>query len=295
MVLDQRTKRYLKVFLLVFALVVLVGCKSNLDSDGNLIASRAITGSTKWTIDAGIFDFLLVIPIAKGILFIESVTGNVIWGVIGMTILINIIILPVMIKSSVSTQKMQLVQPEIERIQNKYKGKNDQASQMRMSQEIQNLYKKYDINMFSSFIMFVTFPIMIAMWQAVQRVQILYSSSFLGLDLGATPMSMIGKGHYQYVILIVIMALTQFGAMQINQIMSKRSQKVYPNEKNPMDQMKTMNYMMTAMIVYFGLVMPSAMSFYWITTNIITVLRTVYIQIHYIEKELDANKKNVVR
>jgi len=56
-----------------------------------------------------------------------------------------------------------------------------------------------------------------------------------------------------------------------------------------------MNIVMTVMIIYFGLVMPTAMSFYWITTNIITVLRTVYIQIHYIEKEQAAKEKNVVR
>lgn len=47
-----------------------------------------------------------------------------------------------MIKSTVSQQKMQLIQPEMERIQNKYKGRKDQTSQMRMSAEIQALYKK---------------------------------------------------------------------------------------------------------------------------------------------------------
>ena len=47
-----------------------------------------------------------------------------------------------MVKSTVSTQKIQLLQPELERIQNKYRGRKDQASQMRQNAEIQNLYKK---------------------------------------------------------------------------------------------------------------------------------------------------------
>lgn len=67
--------------------------------------------------------------------------GNVAWGVVGMTIFINILILPIMIKSTESTQKMQLIQPEMERIQRKYAGRRDQASQMRQSAEIQALYK----------------------------------------------------------------------------------------------------------------------------------------------------------
>ena len=92
---------------------------------------------------SGIFDFLLVIPISKSIIYLGDVLlNNIALGVILITILINIIILPIMIKSTVSQQKMQLIQPEMERIQNKYKGRKDQTSQMRMSAEIQALYKK---------------------------------------------------------------------------------------------------------------------------------------------------------
>lgn len=293
MVLDNRTKKYLKVFALIVFMVVLAGCANNLDKSGKLIADRAITESTKWSINAGFFDFLLVIPIAKGILFINSLTGNVLWGVIIMTILINLIILPIMIKSTVSTQKMQLIQPEMEKIQNKYRGMNDQTSQLRMQNEIMALYKKNNVSMFGSFITFITLPIMFAMWQAVQRVQILYSTTVFGMNLGLTPMSQITKGHFIYVILVAIMGLSQFGAIEINNIMLKRNKNYKPSSTQ--NSMKSMNIVMTVMIIYFGLVMPTAMSFYWITTNIITVLRTVYIQIHYIEKEQAAKEKNVVR
>jgi len=52
---------------------------------------------------------------------------------------------------------------------------------------------------------------------------------------------------------------------------------------------------MTLMIIYFGLIMPTAMSFYWITTNLITVVRTVFIQIQYIEKQENQKDTNVIR
>ena len=44
---------------------------------------------------------------------------------------------------------------------------------MRQSAEIQALYKKHDISMFGSFTTFLTIPIMFAMWQAVQRIEVI--------------------------------------------------------------------------------------------------------------------------
>ena len=283
MYLDQRTKKFLKVFALVAFVFVLTGCGSNLDKNGHLLADRAINTSTPWTLKAGIFDFILTIPIAKGILLITDLLGNVAWGVVGMTIFINILILPIMIKSTLSQQKMQLMQPELEKIQRKYAGRKDQASQMRQSAEIQALYKKHDISMLSSFSTFLTLPIMLAMWQAVQRIEILYSSTLFGLDLGVTPMSMITSGGLGYIVIVALVGLTQYFAIEINNIMLKRNPRYKISKQQ--QSMKTMNIVMTVMIVWFALSMPTAMSLYWITTSLVTIARTVYIQLYHIEKK----------
>ena len=284
MYLDQRTKKYLKIFGLVAFIAILVGCTANIDTKtGKLIAERAINESTKWSMSAGIFDFLLTIPIAKGILFISNNLGGIVVGVIGMTVFVNLLMLPIMVKSTVSTQKMQMIQPEMEKIQLKYRGRKDQASQMRQSAEIQALYKKHDISMFGSFTTFLTIPIMFAMWQAVQRIEVIYNTTFFGLNLGSTPMSMVTSGHWNYLIIVLIVGFTQFFAIQINQIMLKRNPRYKPSAQQK--QMNTMNYFMTIMIVWFALSMQTAISLYWITTNIITIIRTVYIQIYHIEKK----------
>ena len=157
--------------------------------------------STPWSLSAGWFDFLFVIPIAKGILFINQYVGNVAIGVIGVTIVVNLITLPIMVKSTVSTQKIQLLQPEMEKIQNKYRGRKDQASQMRQNAEIQNLYKKHNVSMFGSFATFLTLPIMIAMWQAVQRIDILYKTSLFGINLGEKPISHIMEFSIEYIVI----------------------------------------------------------------------------------------------
>ena len=241
MILDNKTKKYFKIICLVLFVVALTGCTANLDSSGKLIAKRAINLNTPWTMKSGIFDFLLVIPISKSIIYLGDVLlNNIALGVILITILINIIILPIMIKSTVSQQKMQLIQPEMERIQNKYKGRKDQTSQMRMSAEIQALYKKNDISMLASFTTFLTLPIMFAMWQAVQRIEILYQTNMFGINLGAKPIDHVFKFE--------------------------------------------MNNFMSLFIIYFAAIMPAAMSLYWMTTNIITIVRTWYIYIYHVEK-----------
>ena len=98
---------------------------------------------------------------------------------------------------------------------------------------------------------------------------------------------MITSGKWQYLFIVIIVGLTQFFAIQINQIMLKRNRKYKPSSQQK--QMNQMNYMMTIMIVWFALSMPTAMSLYWITTNLITVARTVYIQLYHIEKQDKGN------
>ncbi|MFV0393310.1 MAG: YidC/Oxa1 family membrane protein insertase [Coprobacillaceae bacterium] len=281
MILDNRTKKILKVLGLVAVIFVLTGCTANLE-DGKLIAERAINESTPWNLDVGIFDFIFVFPIAKGILFATKYLGNVALGVIVITIVINLITLPIMIKSTISTQKMQLLQPEIERIQKKYQGRKDQTSQMRMNNEVQNLYKKNNVSMFGSFTTFLTLPIMFAMWQAVQRIEILYTGTFLGFKLGDSLMSLVEKIDIPAIILLLLVGATQFLGMEITNIMAKRNPKF--KQTAQMKSMRKMNYFMILMIIWFALSQPSAMSFYWITTNLVSVARTIYIQLFHIEK-----------
>lgn len=86
----------------------------------------------------------------------------------------------------------------------------------------------------------------------------------------------------EYIVLLLLVAVTQYFAVQISQIMAKRSPRYRPSQQ--MQTMNTMNNVMTLFIVYLAATMPAAMSLYWITTNIIGIVRTVYIQFFHIEK-----------
>ena len=209
-----------KVLFLVVLLVVLVGCKANIDpKTGQLIADRIIDNSTKWSFSQGWFDFLIVMPIAKLILLCEGWMG-IVGAIIVVTLLVNLITLQPMIQSSVMSQKMNMLQPQIERIQNKYRGRTDQNSQLRMSAEINALYKKHDIKMGKTLVLpFLSLPIMIAMWQAVQRIPSVYEATFLGLSMGAHPMDMIKSGNYYYILLIIVLGITQYLSVELQNIL----------------------------------------------------------------------------
>ena len=83
---------------------------------------------------------------------------------------------------------------------------------MRMSAEISALYKKHDIKMGRAMLLpFLSLPIMIAMWQAVQRIPSVYEATFLGLSMGSHPMDMIKTGNYEYILLVVVLLLVVVG------------------------------------------------------------------------------------
>ena len=70
---------------------------------------------------------------------------------------------------------------------------------------------------------FLSMPIMLAMWQAVQRIEIMYQATFLGFNLGALPMQEISAGNYNYIILIVLLGVLQYLSTEIQNILQKIS------------------------------------------------------------------------
>ncbi|OON99106.1 MAG: hypothetical protein ATN35_02255 [Epulopiscium sp. Nele67-Bin004] len=75
-----------------------------------------------------------------------TMVGTLGLAIIVFTIVTRLLLTPLQIKSQLTTKIMSKVQPEMQALQKKYEGKKDQQSQMQQSQEMQALYKKYNIN-----------------------------------------------------------------------------------------------------------------------------------------------------
>ncbi len=84
-----------------------------------------------------------------------------------LTVVIRVVLLPLGIKQVRSMQHMQIVQPKIKQIQQKYKG-----NKQRQQEEIMKLYKEYGVNPFSGcWPVLLQFPILIAMYSVLRWPQ----------------------------------------------------------------------------------------------------------------------------
>ena len=106
--------------------------------------------------------------------FIYNVTNslfgieNIGLSIIVFTILVNVAMIPLLLKQQKSMKINNLIQPEIKAIQNKYKGKTDQKSQIRMQAETQAVYDKYGASMTGGCLTsLISLPIMLGIYRIV--------------------------------------------------------------------------------------------------------------------------------
>ncbi|MHA7134496.1 membrane protein insertase YidC [Oerskovia turbata] len=89
----------------------------------------------------------------QGLVFLGLDNGpGIAWvlSIVGLVIIIRILLIPLFFKQIKASRGMQMLQPEMQAIQKKYKGKTDPASREAMSRETMDLYRKHGTNPFSS-------------------------------------------------------------------------------------------------------------------------------------------------
>ena len=163
-----------------------------------------------------------------------------------------------------------------------------------MAQEMQQLYKKYDINPFGSILtMFLQFPLILGMWQGSQRAQAVVEGSFLGINLTNTPGWGISNGQWTYVLIFVLMIIFQFVSFKFPQWQQKQrkknskvKRKEYANPKKNSGLMGGMNMMMYGNILIIGFLAfswPISMSFYWLVSSVARVIQNIIINKYFIK------------
>ena len=92
-------------------------------------------------------------------------------SIVLLTILVRIAIIPLFLKQIRSSRAMQAIQPEMRKIQEKYKGKKDQVSRQKMIEETQALQRKHKVSPFASCLpMLVQMPVLFGMYRAIIAV-----------------------------------------------------------------------------------------------------------------------------
>lgn len=221
----------------------------------------------------GIWNQYFVYPLSWLIIKVAELLGNK-YGIsiILVTIMVRLLILPLMIKQIKSTKAMQAIQPEMNRLKEKYSSK-DAETQQKLQQETMALFQKHGVNPLAGCLpIFVQMPILIAFYHAIMRTTEIANHSFLWFDLGDKD---------PYFILPLIAGATTFIQQKISMV---------GQDDNPTMQM--MLYIMPIMIIVFAINFPAALSLYWVVGNIFSIAQTYFIKGPDL-KQAKADKSNV--
>jgi YidC/Oxa1 family membrane protein insertase len=214
--------------------------------------------------------------------------GNLGLGIVLTTLLIRTLSWPIYTKSSTFSMNMSLAQPEINKIQEKYALKKDKESMQKMQMEILKVYQKHNFSIFSIFISFLQMPILIAMFRTLNRFRnpggifpvIESKTLFLGcINLGQETNNNIWL-NVAKIVLSLIVGISMYVLNKINlqkPSYLKKNVQILNNEqkmkqKNQEMTMKIVNYVMIIFMV-INAFNDSALSLYWITGNLYTILQ----------------------
>lgn len=243
---------------------------------------------------SGLWEFLFVKPLAFLILALGKLVGNFGISLILIGLAIRLVLLPFTIKSTKQTMNMKKAQPEIEKIERKYRNRTDNESLMAKSQETMMVYKKYKVNpMIGCLMAFIQLPLFFAFLQAIYRTPAIYEETLLTFNLGMTPLVGIKTGNYLYLFLLVLIAVSTY--FSFKQTMSQTGSAAPEAAK----QMKTMLYVMLVVITYVSLTLPTALAFYWIITYAFIAVQNIIINKvnnkDLTNKKKDNNKKDKIK
>lgn len=179
-------------------------------------------------------------------------------AIILISILLKIILFPLMQKQMKSTMNMQEVQPKLEYLQKKYKNNPE-----KMNEEVMKLYKEYNINPMAGCLpLLIQMPILIGLFGALRQYNFnpIEHATFFWIPNLAEKDPLF--------ILPILVALTMF-------LQQKISMSATPSAaENP--TMKTMLYIMPAMMLFVCWQMPSGLCLYWAFFSILSIIQQFF-------------------
>jgi YidC/Oxa1 family membrane protein insertase len=219
-------------------------------------------------------------------------------SIIGLVLVIRAALIPVFVKQIKAQRGMQLLQPDLKKLQDKYKGKTDQLSRQAMAQEQMAMYKKHGTNPFSACLpMLIQMPFFFALFQVLSGItsartkgtgigamshdQVVQfdESSIFGAPLSATLLHG-GGGDSQLVVnilsIVMILAMTASQFITQKQIMAKNmSEEAMASPF--MRQQKMMLYILPLVFGVGGINFPIGVLIYWTTTNLWTMAQQFFV------------------
>ncbi|MBQ6292740.1 MAG: YidC/Oxa1 family membrane protein insertase [Lachnospiraceae bacterium] len=202
------------------------------------------------------------------------------------TIVTKVLLTPLTVKQQKSTRMTNYIQPELQEIQKKYRGRTDQASQQAMLAEQQALQEKYGVSMFAGCLpMLIQMPILFSLYPVIYNMdkyvdylaviksklsddQLTKMFTLFGIDLEAAP----GWKLSLALIIPILVVVTQF-------VSTKLMTASQPGRENAPggNSMKIMNTVMPLMLGVMAVSFPAFLGLYWATQSAVMAVQQLII------------------
>lgn len=211
------------------------------------------------------------------------------FAIILLTVVVKIATFPLTKQQVESTLAMQNLQPKIKAIQERYKG-----NQERIQLETSRLYKQAGVNPLAGCLpTLATIPVWIGLYQALSNVanEGLLTEGFFWIPSLGGPTTIAARqsgagiswlipfvdGHpplgwsdtAAYLVLPVLLVVSQYISMEL-----MKPPETDPSQKNSLLVLK----FLPLMIGYFSLSVPSGLSIYWFTNNVLSTAQQVWLR-----------------
>lgn len=193
--------------------------------------------------------------------FFVSIVGNYGLAIIITTVIVRLLILPLSIRQERSMAKTKLLNPEIEKIKEKYKD-----DKIKMNEEMTKFYKENNINPLGGCLpLLIQLPIFIALYYTFMGDSIPNTATFLWFNL-KQPDKLFTIANFSINILPIITA----GLMIIQQkLMTSDSS----TENSTQNAMLFMPVVMTVIFYNF----PSGVNLYYMVNTLLSILQNRYV------------------
>ncbi|MET4079698.1 membrane protein insertase YidC [Janibacter sp. UYMM211] len=216
-------------------------------------------------------------------------------SIVGLVLVMRAALIPLFVKQIHASRKMQLIQPEMQKIQKKYKGKKDPESQQKMQQEMMSLYRETGTNPLASCLpILVQSPFFFGLFRVLNGLDeiasgerqpigpltkalaaeaeksTIFGAQLSDIFLGANTLNV----QIVTVVLIILMSATTFTTQ--HQLMRK-NMPTAALEGPFAQQQKIMLYLFPIIFAVSGINFPIGVLIYWFTTNLWTMLQQFYV------------------
>ncbi len=248
-----------------------------------------------------IFNELIYYPLFNLLVFFYNIAGQDIGiAIVLLTLLVRFILYPINTKAIKSQKQLQEIQPEMKKVQAKYK--DDKEKQAKALME---LYQRNKVNPMSGcFPILIQFPILIALYWVFlngfkdESLVIVYSFITNPGHIDPISLGFIDLSEINIVLAVIagILQYFQTKMLMVNKKDEKEEKKEEKKEKTAEEKTqdfaqsmtKQMIYLMPILTFVFAMSFPSGLALYWAVTTLFAIVQQFFIMKKTKKQELEA-------